>query len=222
MRFFDLRTRHTICSIAGLPRVVLTAVIPAATLIVRSCFECVAGGSGWLGKKTSIQPLHRQHTAQVLTLCIPDEARVFSGGADKRVVLHNLGAPGGAGATVGTMTLDGRVNRILCRGSTILVSTCTAVDQLCLFDERTVGQGGSAAGKAQATTVLSWQERKEGAQTSALTAPSWSACGNLIACGSASGVVNVWDIRFAQGARVAGGVMPVESFDAHASRVMVR
>jgi WD40 repeat protein len=178
-----------------------------------------AGGSGWLGKKASIQPLHRQHTAQVLTLCVPDCERVFSGGADKRVVLHSLGAPGGAGATFGTVTLEGRVNRILCRDKAILVSTCTPTDQLYLFDARTIGQ---SSGKSHATACLGWKERKEGSQTSALTAPSWSACGNLIACGTASGIVNVWDIRMTRDAGIGGGVMPIESFDAHANRVMVR
>ena len=65
----------------------------------------------------------------------------------------------------------------------------------------------------------SWEERKVGAQISALTAPSWSPCGNLVACGSASGAVNIWDIRAAR--RDAGGVSsPVESFAAHGSRVM--
>eukprot|EP01043_Picozoa_sp_COSAG02_P048064 COSAG02_NODE_4680_length_5103_cov_3.188050_3_plen_218_part_00 len=185
-----------------------------------TCWHAVnAGDSGWLGKKTSIQPLHRQHTAQVLTLCVPDCERVFSGGADKRVVLHTLGAPGGAGATFGTVTLEGRVNRILCRDKAILVSTCTPTDQLYLFDARTIGQ---SSGKSHATACLGWKERKEGAQTSALTAPSWSVCGNLIACGTASGVVNVWDVRMTRDAGVGGGVMPIESFDAHSNRVMVR
>ena len=94
---------------------------------------------GWCAQ---VQPLHRQHTAQVLTLCTPDTTRVLSGGADKRVVLHTLGAPGGAGATVGRLLLDGRVNRIICRGEALLVSTCTAREQVCLFDARSVGMGG--------------------------------------------------------------------------------
>ena len=97
---------------------------------------------------SQVQPLHRQHTAQVLTLCTPDTTRVLSGGADKRVVLHTLGAPGGAGATVGRLLLDGRVNRIICRGETLLVSTCTAREQVCLFDARSVGMGGGGKEKA--------------------------------------------------------------------------
>lgn len=134
-------------------------------------------------------------------------------------MLHSLGAPGGSGATLGTLTLDARVNRILCRDTAILVSTCTPTDQLYLFDARTIGQG---SGKSHATTCLGWRERKEGSQISALTAPSWSICGNLIACGTASGCVNVWDVRMTRVDRADGGVMPIESFDAHAHRVMVR
>ena len=84
----------------------------------------------------------------MLTLCTPDTTRVLSGGADKRVVLHTLGAPGGAGATVGRLLLDGRVNRIICRGETLLVSTCTAREQVCLFDARSVGMGGGGKEKA--------------------------------------------------------------------------
>ena len=75
--------------------------------------------------------------------------------------------------------------------------------QLLLFDARTLdAQAGRSAGSSGATLSMFWEDNPA-KTSSAYTVPAWSRCGNYIACGSASGLVNVWDIRCCTAARKA-------------------
>lgn len=150
----------------------------------------------------STVPFGTKHTAAVQSLCSSrDRSTVFSGGADRKVFQCDVET---SQASL-LHTFGERVGSLSCNpvDNSLLLACLSARDkQLALVDTRfgrVVANFGS--------------DEKE--SLSRYIVPSWHRDGVHVACGSASPLVNVWDIRYVALER------PHQTIAMHSTRIIL-
>jgi len=176
-----------------------------------SAQDCLLTGSQdhkifhWnIGASAAANFVHQCHTSSILSLEVSNNnGYLCSGGADRKFICFSLDKS----LVLIERVFVGKVNSVSSsptREDTILISHTSKTEQLHVLDYRCKSSVMKFSWCSKSTSVLS-----------RYIFPSWSPCGNFIACGSVDPQIHIWDIRFS---RQYG--LPTQSISCHRKRVL--